>query len=67
MGFLRGVIYGEGSFHFIEIKGFGVIFWLKLANLNDVICAINLFSAKIDKKLQSSDTHLQTYHWSLFN
>ena len=34
----------------------------------DVICAINLLSVKIDKKeLQSGDTSLQTYHWSLLN
>ena len=34
----------------IESNDFRVIFWQKLANLYDVICAINLFSVKIDKK-----------------
>ena len=55
-------------YNFIEINDFGVIFWQKLANLNDVIGAINLFSVKIDKKkLQSGNTLLQTYQWSLSN
>ena len=50
-------------YNFIEINDFRVIFWQKLANLYDVICAINLFSVKIDKnKLQSGYTPLQTYH-----
>ena len=53
---------------FIEIDDFRAIFWQKLANLCDVICAINLFSVKIDKnKLQSGYTPLQTHHWSLLN
>ena len=52
----------------MEINDFTVIFWQKLANLYDVICAINLFSVKIDKnKLQNGYTPLQTYHWSLLN
>ena len=56
------------KYNFIEINDFGVIFWQKLANLNDIVGAINLFSVKIDKqKLQSSNIPLQTYHWSLFN
>ena len=56
------------KYNFIEIEDFGVIFWQKLANFNDVICAINLFSVKIvKKKLQNGNTPLQTYHWSLFN
>ena len=38
------------KYHFIEINDLGVIFWQKLANAKDVICAINLFSVKIDKK-----------------
>ena len=43
--------------NFIEINDFRVTFWQKSANLYDVICAINLFSVKIDKKkLQSCDT-----------
>ena len=54
--------------NFIEINDFRVIFWQKLDNLYDVICAINLFSVKIDKnKLQSGYTPLQTYHRSLLN
>ena len=56
------------KYNFIEINYFRVIFWQKLANLYDVICAIKLFSVKIDKnKLQSGYTPLQTYHWSLLN
>ena len=44
------------KYNFIGINDFRVIFWQKLANLYDVICAINLFSVKIDKKkLQSGD------------
>ena len=40
--------------NFIEINDFRVTFWQKLANLYDIIDAINLFSVKIDKnKLQS--------------
>ena len=36
--------------------------------MNDVINALNLFSVEIDKeKLQSGNTPLQTYHWSVFN
>ena len=53
------------KYNFIDINDFGVIFWLKLTNLNDVIYAINLFSVKIDKKkLQSGTNPLPTYHWS---
>ena len=49
--------------HFIEINDFGVIFWQKLANSDDVICAINLFFVKIDKKkLQNRGNLLQMYH-----
>ena len=45
------------KFNFIEIEDFRVIFWQKLANFNDVICAINLFSVKIDKKrVQNGNT-----------
>ena len=45
-----------------------MIFGQKLANLNDVINALNLFSVEIDKKkLQSGNTPSQTYHWSVFN
>ena len=45
-----------------------MIFWQKLANLSDVINGLNLFSVEIDKKkLQSGNTPLQTYHWSVFN
>ena len=45
-----------------------MIFWQKLANLNDVLNALNLFSVEIDKKkLKSGNTPSQTYHWSVFN
>ena len=47
----------RASFPLCHLNDFRVIFWQKLANLYDVICAINLFSVKIDKKkLQSGDT-----------
>ena len=62
------VSHGSLRYNFIDINDFRVIFWQKLANLYDVICAINLFSVKIDKnKLQSGYTPLQTHHWSLLN
>ena len=45
-----------------------MIFWQKLANLNDVINALHLFSVKIDKKkLQSGNNPSQMYHWSVLN
>ena len=45
------------KYDFIEINDFRVIFWQKVANLCDIICAINLFSVKIDQnKLQSGYT-----------
>ena len=54
------------KYNFMEINDFRETFWQKLANLYNVIYAINLFSVKIDKKkLQSGDTPLQTYHRSL--
>ena len=38
----------------------------EISQFYDVICAINLFSVKIDKKkLQNGNTPLQTCHWSL--
>ena len=44
------------KYNFIGINDFRVIFWQKLGNLYDIICAINLFSVKIDKnKLQSAN------------
>ena len=58
----------NAKYNLIKINDFGVLYWQKLANLNDVICAINLFSEKIDKdKLLSGNTPLQKYYWSLFN
>ena len=54
------------EYYSIEIIDFGVILWLKLANSDDVICAINLYFVKIDKKkLQNGGDLLQMYHWTV--
>ena len=37
----------------LQFLGDILIFWQKLANLNDVICAINLFSVKNRQKESS--------------
>ena len=57
------------KYDLIEINDFRVIFWQKLANFYDIICAIDLFPVKLDRKklLESGDTPLQTYHCSLLN